>query len=381
MRLIFTAGALPILSALSFSPTGAVGQIAAQPTIRIGLSLPLTGSDAAFGQGLRAGAEQAAADLNRAAGTTGRKITLVVADDAGEGKQGLAAARKFASDRISLVVGPFNATVAAAVLPAYEEAGIVAVAPGITWPGLTTRGAQNIFRIGGSDAEQGPIAASYLAEQFRGRRIGLVHDKSTFGRGLVDDVARILKASGQTEAAFESLSRGDKDVSALVARLKRAQVEVIYFGGLAPEAGLLIRTLREAGIAAPLVGSDGLLDKDFATAAGPAAEGTVMTALPEPRKLPEPKGSAAKPKTAEADMVAAQGYAAVEILKQVVDQAKSTEGSRVAAVLHGGASLKTVLGEIAFDARGNSRGAGYALQVWKKTPDGRIDYAGNGIAP
>lgn len=370
-----------LLLVLVGGPPGALAQGAAQPPLRIGLSLPLTGPDAAFGQGLRAGAEQAVADLNRAGGVNGRKLALVPADDAGEAKQGLAAARKFVAERITLVVGPFNATVAAAVLPAYEEAGIVAVSPGIAWRGLTTRGASNVFRLGGSDAEQGPLAAAYLAERHRGHRIGLVHDRSTFGRGLVDDVARALKAGGQPEAAFESLSRGDRDLSGLVARLKQAGVEIVYFGGLAPEAGALIRALREAGLPVPVVGSDGLLDKDFAAGAGPGAEGTVMTVPTEIRHLPDPKGAPAKPRTPEADAVAAQGYAAVEILKQAVEQAGSAEGRKVAALLHGGASLKTILGPVAFDAKGDPRRSGYVLQVWKKTPDGRIDHAGNGLAP
>ncbi|KQO60559.1 MULTISPECIES: branched-chain amino acid ABC transporter substrate-binding protein [unclassified Methylobacterium] len=381
MRPFLPSAAVAILAVLALSPSGAVAQSAAQAPIRIGLSLPLTGPDAAFGQGLRAGAEQAVADLNRATGASGRKLALVVADDAGDGKQGLAVARKFAADRVPLVIGPLNAAVAASALPVYEEAGIVAVTVGIAWPALTTRGAWNVFRLGGSDAEQGPIAAGYLLERFRGRRIGLVHDRSTFGRGLVDDVARSLKTNGQAETAFESLGRGDKDLSALVARLKRARIEVVYFGGLAPEAGLLIRSLREAGLAIPLVGSDGLLDKEFAAGAGPGAEGTVMTLAPEPRKLPEPKGAAAKPRSPETDMVAAQGYAAVEILRQAVEQTKSNEGRKVAAFLHGGAPLKTALGEVSFDDKGQTKAPGYQLQVWKKTPDGRIDYAGNVVTP
>ena len=354
--------------------------------LRIGLAVPLTGPDAAFGQGLRMGAEQAVAEINRGGGANGQKLVLVVSDDGSDARQGLAIARRFAADRVPLVVGPFNATVAAVVLPVYEEAGIVAVVPGVAWAPLTTRGLWNVFRTAGSDAEQGPLAGAYLADRYRGRRIGLVHDKTTFGRGLVDDVARILKASGTRETAFEGLNKGDKDVSALAARLKRAQVEVVYFGGVAAEAELLIRALHETGFAIPLVGSDGLLDKDFAAAAGPGAEGTVMTVSPEPRRLPdvraaEPKGVSAKPRPPESEMVAAQGYAAVEILKQAVERATSADGARVAAILHGGATLKTAIGEIAYDAKGDIKRPGYALQVWKKTPDGRIDYVGNEVVP
>lgn len=354
----------------------------AQADFRIGLSAPLTGPDAGFGQGLRAGAEQAVADINRAGGVNGQKLALVAADDAGDGRQGLAAARRLVAERVTVIVGPINAAVAAAAMPLYEEAGIVAVVPGVTWAPLTARGFWNVFRMGGSDAAQAAAAGADLAERFRGRRIGLVHDRTGFGRGLVDEVARVLRVNGQREAAFESLARGDRELGPLAARLKRTQVEVVYFGGLAAEAGPLIRALREAGVPAPLMGSDGLVDKDFAGLAGPGAEGTLMTLAPEPRRLPEaklPSTKASRPPEAEA--FAAQGYAAVEVLKQAVEQAKSADGRKVAAFLHGGAALRTAVGPIAYDANGDPLHPGYAVVLWRKTADGRIDYAGGEARP
>ncbi|GJD74480.1 branched-chain amino acid ABC transporter substrate-binding protein [Methylobacterium goesingense] len=348
--------------------------------VRIGLSAPLTGPDAAFGQGLRLGAEQAVADLNRAGGVNGQRLVLVVADDAGDGKQGLAVAQRFATERVGLVVGPFHAGVAGLALPAYADAGIVAILPGSGFPGLTAKGLWNVFRAMPNDGEQAAAAAAYLLRRHPGQRIGLVHDKSPFGRGLAEEVGRLLKAQGQSEVAFETLPRGERDAGALVARLKRARVEAVYFGGLGPEAALLLRGLREAGLNVPLVGTDGLADPAFPQAAGPAAEGTVMTLTPEPRKLPDPKG-ARGPRTPEADAVAARAYAAVEVLRQGVEGARTAEARAVAAYLRQGVTVRTFLGEIAFDGKGDLRAdprrPAFGLQVWRRTPDGRIDYAGN----
>ncbi|MCJ2036861.1 branched-chain amino acid ABC transporter substrate-binding protein [Methylobacterium sp. J-068] len=356
----------------------------AEAQVWIGLSAPLSGPDAAFGQGLRLGAEQAVADLNRAGGVNGQRLVLVAADDAGDGKQAVSVARRFAAERVGLVVGPFNAWAAGLALPAYEEAGIVAVLTGSGFPALTAKGAWNVFRTVPNDGEQGALAGAYLATRHAGQRIGLVHDKSPFGRGLAEDVARVLKAKGQPEAAFETLARGEREASALVARLKRARVDVVYFGGLAAEAAVLLRGLREAGMNVALVGSDGLLDPAFPQGAGPGAEGTVMTLAPEPRRLPDVKGAKA-PRTPEADAVAAQGYAAVEVLRQGVEGAKSTEARAVAAFLRQGRPVRTVLGDIAYDAKGDLRAdprrPAVILQVWKRTPDGRLDYAGNDVPP
>ncbi|MEA1834113.1 branched-chain amino acid ABC transporter substrate-binding protein [Methylobacterium durans] len=351
----------------------------AQAPVKIGLSLPLTGPDAAYGQGLRLGAEQAVADLNRSGG---RKLALVVADDAGDPKQGAALARKFAAEGVSLVVGPFASSVAALAQPAYEEAGIVLVTPGATWTPLTGRGAWNLFRLAPSDAQQAAFAGAYLADRYGARRIGLVHDRTTFGRGLADEVARTLKARGRREVLFESLPRGSKDAADLAERLKRAAVEAVYFGGLAPEAALLIKAMREAGLDAPLVGSDGLLDKDFAQAAGPGAEGTVMTMEPEPRRLPEVRGTKAPPpRTPEAEAVAARAYAAVELLAQGIVRARSTQGQKVAAALRQEAPIRTIVGDLAFDAQGDTRYPDLVLRTWRRTPDGRIDYLGPETGP
>ncbi|SFG37946.1 branched-chain amino acid ABC transporter substrate-binding protein [Methylobacterium gossipiicola] len=367
--------------ALAFTLLAGAAQAEPAP-IAIGLSAPLTGPDAAFGQGMRAGAEQAVADINRAGGVDGRRLALVVADDAGDPKQGLAVARRFATERVGLVVGPLNAAVASAAVPVYAEAGVVAVTPGVTWAPLTARGHWNVFRTCPNEAQQSAVAGAYLVSHFAGQRIGLVHDKTSFGRGLVDGVARALKASGQGEAAFEALARGDKDPSGLVARLKRARVEAVYFGGLAAEATVLLRAMREAGLTAPLVGSDGLLDRELSQ--NPAADGTVMTLAPTPR-LPETKGAAAKPRAPETELFAAQSYAAVEVLRAGLVGARATEGRAVAAFLHGGQPVKTVLGPLAFEGNGDpkadSRRPTYALQVWRRTPDGRLDYAGNTVEP
>ncbi|MGU3361588.1 branched-chain amino acid ABC transporter substrate-binding protein [Methylobacterium sp. M6A4_1b] len=360
-----------------------------QAQVRIGLSAPLTGPDAAFGEGLRLGAERAVADLNRAGGVNGQRLVLVVADDAGDGKQGQAVARRFAAERIGLVVGPFGAGVAGLAIPVYEEAGIVAVTPGTGYPGLTAKGLWNVFRTVPNEAEQGRLAGAYLLGRHGGQRIGLVHDKSPFGRGLAEGVSRALKAAGQPEAAFETMTRGERDVSGLVARLKRARVEAVYFGGLAPDAAVLLRGLRDAGVTAPLVGSDGLLDPAFPQAAGPAAEGTVMTLTPEPPRLPESKLPDAKaarvPRTPEANAVAAQAYAAVEVLRQGILGAGSGNGRAVAAYLHQGRSLRTILGDLAYDTGGDlkpdPRRPATILQAWKRTPDGRIDFAGNDVTP
>ncbi|MCJ2141964.1 branched-chain amino acid ABC transporter substrate-binding protein [Methylobacterium sp. E-066] len=372
----------PIVAGLLFAAPAA-----AQAPVRIGLSAPLSGPDAAYGPGLRQGAEQAVADLNRAGG--GRpKFALVPVDDAGEARQAVATAKKFTADGVRFVIGPFESGAVAAAAPVYEEAGAVMIAPGATYAPLTGRGFGTLFRLAPSDAQQGRAAGSYLAKAFAGRRVAILNDRSTYGRGLAEAVAAQFKEAGTPEVLFDGFPRGTRDLSDLLGRLKAARVEAVYFGGLAPEAATLVRALREAGIAAPLVASDGILDPAFAAIAGPAGEGTVMTLPPDPPRLPEPKGGKAPARSAEAESVAASGYAAVEILAQALERARAADpkagripdGRKVAEALHGTQPVRTILGLVGFDERGDRAPGAVTVRVWRRTPDGRLDYAGNDIS-
>ncbi|MGU3453425.1 branched-chain amino acid ABC transporter substrate-binding protein [Methylobacterium sp. 391_Methyba4] len=373
---------IPILAGLL-----AASPVVAQAPVRIGLSAPLTGPDAAFGQGLRQGAEQAVADLNRAAGGRPRWV-LVPADDGGEARQAAANARKFAADGVRLVVGPLESGAVAAAAPVYEEAGAVMVAPAAAYGPLTGRGLWNLFRLGPSDAQQGRAAGAYLAKAFAGRRVGILSDRSTFGRGLADAVAARLKEAGTPEVLFDGFARGSRDLSDLVARLRAARLDAVYFGGLAPDAATLLRALRAAGLGTTLVASDGILDPSFAAAAGADGDGTVMTLAPDPPRLPEPRGARPAPRSPEAESVAAGAYAAVELLTQATERARAADpktgriadGRKVAEALRAGPS-RTLLGSVAFDARGDRSAAPIALRIWRRTADGRLDYAGNDAEP
>ena len=371
--------AWPALIALTLS--GLAGPAGAAEPLKIGLALPLSGPDAAFGQGARLGAEQAVAEINRTGGVLGRRLLLVVQDDAADPKQAAATARRFTESGVRFVVGHLTSGAAAAASSVYEEAGIVSLTPGATWAPLTRRGAGLLFRLSGSDAQQGALGGALLAERFAAKPTAIVHDKTSFGRALADEAARALRARGGQERLFEGVSRDDRETAALVAKLRALGIEAIYFGGLSAPAAGLIRAMREAGLTATVIGSDGLLDKDFAQVAGPGAEGTLMTLAPAPPRLPEPRGAAKAPRSAEAEMFAAGAYAAVEVIRRGIEGARSAEPARVAAFLHGGAPLRTVLGEIAFDARGDLTRPPFAVYAWRKLPDGRLDFAGNEISP
>ena len=168
----------------------------AQAEIKIGVIAPITGPSAAFGAQIRNGAVQAVEDINKAGGVNGEKLVVSVGDDASDPKQGVSVANKFAGEGVKMVVGDFNSSVSIPVSEALIEAGIIQITPASTAIKFTERGNWNTFRTCGRDDQQGAVAAAYLADKFKGKKIAFIHDKSTYGKGLAEETLKALKAKG-----------------------------------------------------------------------------------------------------------------------------------------------------------------------------------------
>jgi branched-chain amino acid transport system substrate-binding protein len=352
---------------------------AANAQIKIGVGGPITGPNAAFGAQLKNGAEQAAEDINAAGGINGQKIQIVVGDDVSDPKQGVSVANKFVSDGVKWVVGHFNSGVSIPTSDVYEEAGIVQVSPASTNPKFTDNGKWNTHRTCGRDDQQGIVAGSYLADKFKGKKVAIVHDKTPYGKGLADETQKAMNSKGLKEVMYEGVNTGEKDYSALVSKLKQANVDVVYFGGLHTEAGLIIRQMRDQGLNAPMMSGDGIVSSEFVSIAGPGAEGTLMTFSPDPRKNPNAQEVVKKfrAKGFEPEAYTLYSYAAVQVLADAAKQASSIDGKKVAETIRSGKPFKTVIGDLSFDKKGDITRPDYVMYVWKKGPDGKIDYSGN----
>ena len=349
--------------------------------VKIGIAVGITGPYAAFGAQIRTGASQAIADINKAGGIGGRTFETVIGDDASDPKQGVSVANKFASDGVKMVVGDYNSGVSIPASDVYLDAGIIQVTPASTNVKFTERGMWNTFRTCGRDDQQGAVAGAYLADHFKARRIALVHDKSPYGRGLADETLKVFKARGGKEVMFEGINPGEKDYSALVSKLKSAQVDVLYYGGYHTEAGLILRQMRDQGLSAILVGGDGLAPKEFVQIAGPAAEGTLMTFGPDARRSPSAKAvvAAFNARAIDPDAYTLYGYAAVQVLAKAMAETGSSDGKALADWLHQGKPVETVIGPIAYDRKGDITRPDYVMYGWRKGADGKIDYADNAL--
>ena len=351
----------------------------ANAQIKVGVAGPLTGPNAAFGAQLKNGAEQAVADINAKGGINGQKIELVFGDDVSDPKQGVSVANKMVGDGVKIILGHFNSGVTMPASEVYAENGVLMVSPSATNPKITERGLWNVFRTCGRDDQQGEVAGKYLAEKAKGKKVAVVHDKTTYGKGLADETQKAMNKLGIKEVLYEGINTGEKDFSALVAKIKQAGADIVYWGGLHTEGGLIARQMRDGGVNAVMMSGDGITDNEFAAIGGLAVEGTLMTFPPDPRKRPEAAAVVKKFEEKKFDPQAytLYTYAAMEIVAQAGNAIKSTDAKKIAAEMRGGKAYKTVIGDIAFDKKGDITRPDYVMYTWKKGADGKITYVQN----
>ena len=358
-----------ILTGIALSFAAALNATTALADITIATVGPITGQLAALGEQYKQGATMAVNDINAAGGVNGEKLVLEIGDDACDPKQAVAVANQMASKGVKFVAGHLCSGSSIPASKVYEEEGILQITPASTNPKFTDEGGWNVHRVCGRDDAQGLVAGNFLAKNFAGKKVAIIDDKSAYGKGLADATNAAMKAAGLEAAMAESINPGEKDYSALVSKMKDAGIDAVYIGGYHPEGALILKQMREQGLAAQMLSGDSMNNVEFWTIAGEAATGMIFTFAPEPRNIPEAKDIVAKFKAAGYDPEGYTlfAYAAVQMYAQAAAATKGTDSKALATYLRSGAVSKTVLGDIKLDAKGDLIGAKY---VWYKFANG-----------
>ena len=342
-----------------------------QADVKIGVAGPMTGANAAFGEQYMKGAQAAADAINKAGGINGEQIKLVAGDDACEPKQAVAVANRLVDqDKVIGVVGHFCSSNTIPASDVYADAGVIMITPGSTNPQVTERKLDAVFRMCGRDDQQGIVAGDYIVDVLKGKKVVVINDKDTYGKGLADATSAQLTKRGVKPILEEGLTRGEKDFSALVTKIRSLGADVVYFGGLHPEAGPLVRQLREAGLKdVKFMSDDGVVtDELVATAGGPQyVEGVYMTFGADPRLLPDSKAVVEQFRKAgtEPEGYTLYAYASVQALADAFNGAKSNKGEDAAKWLKAH-PVETVMGKKEWDAKGDLKVSDYVVYQWDK---------------
>jgi len=331
---------------------------------------PVTGSNAALGEQMTRGAKMAVADINAKGGVLGKKLDLIIDDDACDPKQAVAAANDVVGKKVVFVAGHYCSSSSIPASAVYNEAGILQMTPASTNPALTDdaakKGWNNVFRSCGRDDVQGGIAGKYLADHFKGKRVAIIHDKTAYGKGIADETKKAMNAAGLNEAMYEAITQGDKDFSALISKMKQANIDAIYFGGYQTEAGLIVRQARDQGLKAQFIGADALVTEEFWKITGPAGEGTLMTFPPDPRNVPAAKAVVDKFKAEGYDPegYTLYTYAAIQAFAAAANKAQSLKLDDLSKTLKS-TTVDTVVGPLTWDKKGDVTDPKYVFYVWK----------------
>jgi branched-chain amino acid transport system substrate-binding protein len=355
------AAPIAILIALAAIPA------AARADITIAVAAPLTGAFQALGAEMKNGAAAAVADINATGGVLGEKLNLVTVDDACDARTAVIVAGQVVADHAAFVAGHLcsGASIAAAAI--YAGAHVIQISPGATAAAYTDeRAGPGTFRLSGRDDGQGSVAGAFLARTFAGKRVAFIDDKSAYGHGLATNALAAFEAAGQKATLAQSYDAGARTYDALATTLEAANVDAVFIGGAATDAGQITRALRDKAPAAAVVGGDTLASEDFFKAAGDASDGVIMTALPDPRSYPDNAGLVGNFRLRQIEPAGytLYAYAAFQVWAQAAIAAGATDYDKVSAALSSG-TFKTALGSVKFDSKGDASAPGFLLYVWK----------------
>ena len=257
-------------------------------TIKIGMGAPMTGDNAAFGQDISQGAKIAITDGGQLKGFS---FELVAQDDGGTAEGGAAVANKFVSDpTIVAIEGHIFSGATKAAIPIYEKAGLPMMSPSATNPDLTKSGSKVFNRLVFTDAFQGKSAAQYIYNTLKFTKLAIMHDGQAYGQGLAQVVNDTFTQLGGTVVAFQAITPGESDYSAVLADIASKKPQAIFYGGYTAEAVVIVNQMKQAGLdGVVFFGDDGTFGQDFLDRTGANGEGAYATSL-------IPAGSDAKTK-------------------------------------------------------------------------------------
>lgn len=334
--------------------------------IMIGTAGPMTGDQTAFGQDQSNGVKLAVEEWNIRGGVLGKKIELVIGDDQHDPKQAVSIANKMVNDGVSGVIGHFNSNCSIPASKIYHEQKTPMITHGSTNPQLTEQNFNGVFRICGRDDQQGKKAAEFVINKLKAKSVAILHDKTTYGQGLADEFRKGVE--GHVKVTYHGgLTQGDKDFSAVLTNVKTGNPDLIYFGGVYPEGGLLVKQSKALGIKAPIMGGDGVFGSEFLNIAGADADGTYATFASDVNKIDSATGfvRAYTKKYGKPGPYSVYAYVATNVLLNGIKDANSTDGGKISEAIHK-IKYDGALGTIEFDDKGDVKLSPYVIWQVKK---------------
>lgn len=360
------------------SNTGCGTLAADQICVKIGSAAPKSGGIAHLGRDNENGVQLAINEMNAkndlVIGGKKVKLAMVGEDDGAEPKLGPVVAQKLVDAGVVGVVGHFNSGVSIPANPVYARAGIVQVAPSSTNPDYTLKstktpkGSISAYRTIVTDAIQGPALAKYLLSKGT-KNVAVLDDATQYGKGLADEFEKTMKAGGSTISIRESATDKTTDFKAILTKIKSANPQYVFWGGMDDTGATLAKQMKELGLQATLVSAAGACNEKFIELAGAASNGVicVQAGLPLSQMEKGSEFSANYEKTFPGQKVqvfAPFAYDGAYAIVEAMKIANSTDREAIAAAMPK-VNFKGVIGPVAFDEKGDIKNGSNSLYEMK----------------
>jgi branched-chain amino acid transport system substrate-binding protein len=341
-------------------------------TIRIGLQGPMTGDYAYEGKGFQNALHMLVDQANEAGGILGRQVQLLVEDDAGDPTQSALVAQRLVDAGVIAVIGAYNSTATEPASEIYNEAGIVHITPSSTAVRLTQKGFKRFFRTAFLDDRQGLFAAQFMQQVLGVKRIGILHDNSTYAQGLGEETRHYATELGLEVAFYDAINPDDQDFTPILTKIGGAGLDAVFFTGYHSQAGLLLKQSAALGLPVKWVAGNANNNPVMIEIAGVAnARGTYVVTEPLPKDLDYPAARkfvadyTARYGEAPASVWTLMAGEAFNVIRRAIEQTQSTDPGVIAQYLHTGLKdLDGLTGPVqGFDEKGDRLGSIHVAYV------------------
>jgi branched-chain amino acid transport system substrate-binding protein len=357
-------------------PMASIVDAQSKGTIKIATQSPLSGGQAALGEGIKLGTQLAIEKFKGPLEKAGFKVELVPFDDQAKPDVGVANAKNIIADKdIMAVVGHLNSGVAIPSSEVYKEANLAMISPANTNPTITDRGYPNVFRICGRDDVQGVVGSEFAAGTLKAKSVYIIHDKTTYGQGVAEFFKADAEKKGIKVLGYEGTEE-KSNFDPIITPMKARNPDLVYFGGIYEQAAPFFKQAREKGVKSKFMGPDGMDSSDLTKIAGKTVVGMNYTSVAGPVSVyPQAKQFADEYKKKfgkNPEPFAAQAYDSTAIALKAIEAATKggkapTRDSVTGAVRD--VRYTGITGTVEFDSKGDPKKALYfVLQVASDDP-------------
>jgi len=353
---------------------------AQEQVVKIGHVAPISGAQAHYGKDNENGARMAIEDLNAQGVTIGGKkikFELQGEDDAADPKQGTAAAQKLCDSKVAGVVGHLNSGTTIPASKVYNDCGIPMVTGAATNPNLTKPGYKTTHRIIATDNSLGAGLAAYAAETLKLKTVAVVDDRTAYGQGVADVFKKVALAKGMKVVDEQFTHDKATDFMAILTAIKAKKPDAIFFGGMDPQAGPMLRQMEQLGMAdVKYFGGDGVCTSEIAKLAAGAKTLTNVICAEGGASLAKMPGGVEWKKRYDAkypgqfQVYSPYTYDATMLLVDAMKRANSVDPKVYTPEIRK-SNFKGVTAAIAFEDNGEMKNPAITLYTYvdgKKTP-------------